>query len=286
MMEYVIFDLEWNACFSKKTNTFINEIIEIGAVKVNEELEITGQFNCLVRPVISTRLNSNVRTLTSLTYEEVKKGVPFDYGFSKFRKFAGNCTLMTWSTADIESLIGNLRYHKRMETIPFMTRYADLQEYCHDMLGLSGKNALGLQTAADILGIDTEDIPHHRAVGDSIMTLYCLRRLYHKEALASYTRDCGKEFYDRLFFHACNIESLDSEYADLSGVYFNCPECGARSKRRGEWKEKYKGFGAPYECSRCGFRFTGRVTIKRKYDSVILSKKIIRYPLPAPAADA
>ncbi len=292
-MDFVIFDLEWNGCFSKKINSYINEIIEFGAVKLNESLEITGKFNCLVRPVISTRLSSSVKTLTSLTYEELQRGVPFDYGFNKFKKFAAGCVLMTWSKTDIDSLLSNLRFHRRLNIIPFMKQYVDLQRYCHDMLGLSGKNALGLQTAADLLGIDTEDIPHHRALGDSMITALCLRRLYHKAALESYIENCEKPFYDELTFRAFSVESLDSEYSDLSSVFFNCPECGARCRRKNKWKEKFKGFGAPFVCPVCDFSFTGRVTIKRKYNNTLLSKKVIRYSfhqnessaVPSDAAD-
>ena len=32
-MEIVILDLEWNAAFSRRTQAYLNEIIEFGAVK-------------------------------------------------------------------------------------------------------------------------------------------------------------------------------------------------------------------------------------------------------------
>ena len=280
-MNYVVFDLEWNGCFSSRLHSHINEIIEFGAVKLNESMEITGRFSCLIRPVISTRLASTVRTLTSLSYEQIKKGVPFEYGLNKFRKFAEGCVLMTWSTTDIDTLVNNLRYHKRLETIPFMKKYVDLQLYCHDMLGLSGKNALGLQTAADILGLDTDNIPHHRALGDSIITAMCLQRLFHRAALESYTENCGSEFYKKLFFRTMTIEKLDSEYTNLRGIFFNCPECGGRARRKGKWKEKFKGFGAPFVCRHCGYEFIGSASIKRKYDSTLISKKVVRYYHPS-----
>ncbi len=276
-MDYVIFDLEWNGCFSKKINAYINEIIEIGAVKLNEDLEFIGKFSCLVRPVICRNLSSSVRELTMLTYDEVsKRGVPFDYGYSKFRKFADGCIIMSWSMSDIETLVANLRFHKKLETIPFMKNYADLQQYCHDMLGLSGTNALGLQAAADLLAIDTEDIPHHRALGDSMITALCMKKLYHRAALETYVQKSSeREFYDRLFFHTYSIEE-DSEFIDLEAVFFNCPECGARCNARGELKAKLKGFAAEYECPRCGNSFIGRVSYKRKYDSTVMTKKVIK----------
>ena len=41
-MQYIFLDLEWNNAYSKIHHRFVNEIIEIGAVKLNENfIEIT-----------------------------------------------------------------------------------------------------------------------------------------------------------------------------------------------------------------------------------------------------
>ena len=37
---YVILDLEWNGTYSRRIKGFINEIIEFGAAKVDESLNI------------------------------------------------------------------------------------------------------------------------------------------------------------------------------------------------------------------------------------------------------
>ena len=36
----MILDLEWNTAYSKSEGQFINEIIEFGAVKLNEKLKV------------------------------------------------------------------------------------------------------------------------------------------------------------------------------------------------------------------------------------------------------
>ena len=38
-MNYIIFDLEWNNAYSYAKKGFMNEIIEIGALKLNEKLD-------------------------------------------------------------------------------------------------------------------------------------------------------------------------------------------------------------------------------------------------------
>lgn len=47
-MNFVILDLEWNGTYSRRIKSFINEIIEFGAVKVDEQLHIIDTFEALV----------------------------------------------------------------------------------------------------------------------------------------------------------------------------------------------------------------------------------------------
>lgn len=54
-MDFIIMDLEWNNTYARKTKGFINEIIEIGAVKLDENLNFKDKFSCLVRPQISKK---------------------------------------------------------------------------------------------------------------------------------------------------------------------------------------------------------------------------------------
>ena len=43
-MDFIIMDLEWNNTYARKTKGFINEIIEIGAVKLDENLNFKDKF--------------------------------------------------------------------------------------------------------------------------------------------------------------------------------------------------------------------------------------------------
>ncbi|MBQ1815688.1 MAG: exonuclease domain-containing protein, partial [Ruminococcus sp.] len=100
-MSYVILDLEWNAAFYKKEQRYINEIIEFGAVKVDDELNITDTFSTLVKPKIGKRLCSKVKELTGLSLDELKQGVTFAQAVESFTEFASDSVIMTWGTSDI-----------------------------------------------------------------------------------------------------------------------------------------------------------------------------------------
>ena len=63
-MFYVIFDLEWNNAYDYRFGKGMNEIIEIGAVKLDEKLNIADTFKQLVKPKLSRKLSSRFKNLT------------------------------------------------------------------------------------------------------------------------------------------------------------------------------------------------------------------------------
>jgi inhibitor of KinA sporulation pathway (predicted exonuclease) len=64
-------DLEWNNTYCRRIGGFINEIIEIGAVKIDDKLNLIDTFSQLVRPQIGRKLQKRVKLLTNLTNEEI-----------------------------------------------------------------------------------------------------------------------------------------------------------------------------------------------------------------------
>ena len=95
---YVILDLEWNGTYSRRIKGFINEIIEFGAVKVDESLNILDTYEALVRPQVGKKISGKICTLTSITNEELEGGLQFMQVTSRFRKWMGGAVLLTWGT--------------------------------------------------------------------------------------------------------------------------------------------------------------------------------------------
>ena len=273
-MNFVILDLEWNSGYSKKKHSFINEIIEFGAVKLDDDLNMTGQFSIFIRPEITKRLNRTVKELTSLTNDDLKYGATFPYAVSKFKKFSDGCVIMTWSKSDLAALETNCEYYFGSERIPFLKQYADLQAYCQDILELPTKNQIALQGAAEHMGISTDDIPLHRAVGDSILSARCLKKLYDKEKFSSYIKPCDDEFYGRLNFRNTYITSIDNPLIDKSELTINCEYCGNECTRLNEWKTKNKSFAAHFKCRTCNKKYNGKVQFRLSYDGVTVIKKL------------
>ncbi len=282
-MNYIVLDLEFNGTYSKHRHCFFNEIIEFGAVKLDEQLNITERFSELVSPQISKKLNTHVAALTHIDIDELKKsGNTFSRVMSKFRKFIGDGVLMTWSNSDILVLMENYRYFFGNDRLSFIKYYVNLQKYCERAIGYTdSSHQLGLSACAEMLGLSFEDDSLHRAYNDAELTAECFKKLYDPELLKVYLHTCDESFYQRLTFKNYNICDLKDPGIDKKEMYFCCPDCGRRALRRSKWRLKNKSFRAHFRCLRCHKDFEGRITFKRCYDEVKVTKKIA----PLPAAD-
>ena len=275
-MNFVILDLEWNGTYSRRLKGFMNEIIEFGAVKVDECLHVLDTFDALVRPQVGKKISGKIKTLTNITNEELANGLQFMQVMSRFRKWMGDAVLMTWGTSDILALIENSRYFCGSERIPFLKQYVDLQSYCEQMLHYDATKQMGLSTSAQLLGINEEDIAHHRAMDDSMLSLRCLQKLYQKEALFPFIQDARTDdFYEKIKFKTMIICDLTNPLIKRSDMMFYCDACGRRASREGEWQLKNKSYRANFRCKHCDNRFIGRVQFKLKYDGMVVKKCIL-----------
>ena len=92
-MDYIIFDLEWNRLVKSVKTRCPDEIIQIGAVKYNSQMQCIGSFNRLIRPVLYKKIEPTVRKLTGLDIPILKRdGVPFSKAIKEFKKLDKNKT--------------------------------------------------------------------------------------------------------------------------------------------------------------------------------------------------
>lgn len=276
-MEYIVLDLEFNAAYSKTRHRFVNEIIEFGAVKLDEQLNIIDKFSELVAPRISKKLNSHVSALTHITIEELKQSHnTFYHVMSKFRKFLGDGVLMSWSNSDILVLTENYKYFYGNDKMSFIKYYVNLQKYCQRAIGYSdSSHQMGLSACAGQLGLGFEDNALHRAYNDAELTAECFKALYDAELLKEYIHECNDEFYARMSFKNYNICDLRDPGVDRREMYFNCDKCGRRAFRRTKWRLKNKSFRAVFRCIACRRDFEGRIVFKRRFDHVEVIKKAV-----------
>ncbi|WP_369298616.1 peptidoglycan editing factor PgeF [uncultured Neglectibacter sp.] len=270
--------MEWNAAYSRRSKGYINEVIEFGAVKCSADLKRKSTFSCFVKPQVGKHISALISNLTSITDETLTGGLTFMGAVSKFRKWAGDCLLLTWGTSDILALIENCRYFSGSGQVPFLNRYCDLQRYTQMQMNISMAVQMGLSRAAELLGLDFSGMEHHRALDDSLMALEIFRRVYSEKTLPAFTAVCDEDFYRRITFKTSYLCDLNDPQVQKSHLLFACPKCGGESRRTTHWVLKNKSFRAEFRCTGCGHAFDGRLTMKQKYEGLAVSKKT--FPLP------
>ena len=285
-MDIVILDLEWNAAYSRRSKRYLNEIIEFGAVKCGEDLAVKGEFSSLVKPRLGREMNPYTADLTRLSIQELAGGAPFPKVVSQFRRWAGDCLLLTWSSSDVRTLVENCRYFMGQERVPFLTRYADLQRYAQERLGAEAGEQLGLAAAAERLGLDVSQMAHHRALDDSRMALAILRRLYDRDQLLAQSSVCDGEFYRRATFKTRIITDPSDPMVSAEDLAFPCPRCGGATRRISHWTPHNRSSRAVFRCGSCGHSFGGRLTIKEKYEGITVTKKSLPLPVVEPPRQA
>ena len=58
-MYYVIMDLEWNNVYNRKIQGCVNEILEIGAVMVDENMDVIDTFSAIIKSQLSKKISGS-----------------------------------------------------------------------------------------------------------------------------------------------------------------------------------------------------------------------------------
>ena len=76
MGHFIVLDLEWNQSSGGRETSMDRlpfEIIEIGAVKLDENLRIISEFSRLVRPQVYKTLHYKISEVTHLSQEKLEQ---------------------------------------------------------------------------------------------------------------------------------------------------------------------------------------------------------------------
>ncbi len=277
-MKIVILDLEWNTAYSRKEQRFVNEIIEFGAVKLNERLKVVSDFQMFVKSRLSKRLRGAVKQLTHISNEQLQQnGKDFETVMERFTKWAGKNTLiLTWSNTDLYTLMDNCRLFLGSRKIPFLHQYADLQAYVQKKIRWNAGNQLGLSAAAEAMNVPSDDIDLHRAKGDSLLCARILQKCYDKEQLKGMAQDTdAPDFYDRFLFKPYPITDLKSPFIHPEDLQFTCPHCQSGMKRNRGWRRCNRAVESEFSCKSCNKKFVGRVQFLKQYDSLSVTKTLL-----------
>lgn len=160
MHNYIVLDLEATC---DKDRRIENEIIEIGAVKVNERGEIVDTFNMFVKPILNPQLTDFCKELTHISQEDVDNAPYFNEVIMDFITWLGSdYYLCSWGFYDKKQFEKDCLLHKVNRNwiknhISLKHQYSQIKQM---------KKFLGLGTALKKEKIEFEGTPH-RGIDDA-----------------------------------------------------------------------------------------------------------------------
>ena len=191
-MNYVVVDLEWNQAMSSKSSVFNKlpihlrgEIIQIGAVKLNDDMTPGEEFQIDVKPVYFKRMHYKVKKLTGFDKERLSRGVLFPEAFRQFREWCGEgVTFLTWGYDDQGIMEQNIIIHDL--DWDWIAGWVNLQ-LIYNLQTDGDKNQKSLGTAMEHFGIEQTRVAHD-ALGDAYNTALVCSRLDMVTGLAQYAQ--------------------------------------------------------------------------------------------------
>ena len=231
-MKYVVFDMEWNQTYGCERRlpygrTLTGEIIEIGAVRLDEDFRAEDSFKVYVRPVYYKKLHSMVRRLTGITADLLREeGVTFREAYERFLAFCGDdFVTMTWGDSDLPVLRENIDAH----SLPaWRAKNYTLQSVYMRKVG--SKNCISLETVAEALGFNDETIRYHDAGCDAAVTARILELVDLRREIAEYRAPIGDLFETDVLSYKeiTDVVNLQKLRADPRIRFTPCPDCGRR----------------------------------------------------------
>ncbi len=179
-----VLDFEFNqafdfGCDSVEPNPACRfEIIQIGAVKLNDSYDITDEFSINIKPKLYKRIHPYVEKITGLTNEDFVNSPDFNTAYAQFREFMGNdITLGTWGFSDVKALFRNITFNNLAKP-PVIINYVDIQRLATQYLKYSKGGNIGLKNAVEAFNIEIDESKHfHNAFSDAYYTAQVLRKI-------------------------------------------------------------------------------------------------------------
>ena len=131
-MNYIVFDLEWNQSPGGKrwSNSRLPfEIIEIGAIKLNEETERVDSFQRLIKPQVYNWIHDSIHEVIHMNYKDLQKGTLFPQAIMEFLEWCGEeYIFFTWGNQDVMELQRNMKYYGKLSLLKGPVTYYDVQK--------------------------------------------------------------------------------------------------------------------------------------------------------------
>lgn len=291
-MNYIVFDLEWNqAAHIKEEDEDVRksmpfEIIEIGAVKLNKDLDELGQFHRYIKPQVYKELHYMTRRIVHITKEDLSNGAEFPQAAKEFLDWCGEDVIFcTWGNSDLTELQRNMNYYDLTPISRGPLAYYDIQKF-YRLLYDGGKQVRTLRYAADYFQLE-ENLKFHGALNDALYTAEIMRHLDMKKVEQYHSFDCYKIPSDKeAEIHAVfdtyskyisrGFETREDMLEDKEVTSMKCYICGKKCRKKIRW---FSGSGKNYYglavCKEHGY-LKGKLRIRQTENGMFYTVKTLK----------
>ena len=288
-MNYIVLDLEWNQASDLKTkleNELLFGIIEIGAVKLDENRKIIDTFHEMIKPQVFKKMHQITGELIHLKMEQLKNCRQFKDVAKDFLDWCGEEYIFcTWGNLDILELQRNIEYYHMKPISEGPIAFYDLQKL-FSIAFEDRKSRRSLEYAIDFLKIQ-KDEAFHRADSDAYYTakvMECIedKKVYQNFSFDTYHIPKTKKdeikvvFDDYEKYISRGFPDKLSALEDEEVVSARCFYCDKLMKKRLDWFTTNNGkhYYLLAQCKKHGF-FKGKIRVKKdKNDNVYVIKTI------------
>lgn len=289
-MNYIVMDLEWNQACDEKTkqeNELLFEIIEIGAVKLDEKKRPIDSFHELIKPQVFRQMNDVTGRLIHLRIEQLDNCRSFSAVAGDFLTWCGeDYVFCTWGSADLTELQRNMDYYHMPALGSGPLKYYDVQKL-FSIAYEDRKTRRSLKYAVDYLELEQE-AAFHRADGDAYYTALILSHFYNPALFDNYSFDT----YHLPMKRADEVHALFGDYEkyisrpfpdkltamqDKEVVSTRCFLCGANTRRKIPWFSVNNGkhYYTVVSCKKHGY-LKGKIRMRKSVcdDSIYAVKTL------------
>lgn len=289
-MNYIVLDLEWNQSSDEREVAHKEvpfEVIEIGAIKLNENKETIGEFNELIKPQIYHQMHYITKKLIHLQMEELNKGKPFVEIMDKFSAWCGQDYIFcTWGLLDLIELQRNMRYYKMALFADGPLKFLDLQKL-FSIAFEDKKSRRSLEYAVDFLEIK-KDIPFHRAFSDAYYTAKVFNEIKNEEVLKNISYDVfvppkSKQDEVKIVFDTYakyisrEFEDKQEALLDREVMSTKCYLCHKNLRKKIKWfSTNGKHYLSVSHCDKHGF-MKAKIRIKKSENNKVYVVKTLKF---------
>ncbi len=290
-MNYIVLDLEWNQGARKKESCDIPtfEIIEIGAVKLNECFQIVDRYQSLIKPQIYNVMHKFTAEIVNLEMKDLKSGRGFQEVAEEFLEWCGEDYIFCiWGVQDLTELQKNMDYYQMMPLSKKPMKYYDVQKLysleCED-----GKSRNSLSYVVEEEQLLEEEVEFHRAFGDAYYTAKILQKIQNKDLLERVSFDtyrvptCKKEQILWKFDNYTKFisEAYDEKQEMLSNKNISCIRCiycekALRKKITWYTPNNGKHYYTVAKCSEHGL-MKGKIRVRKTKDDKYFTVKTVKH---------